>query len=147
MSGVRKETQRRPPLVPKGRVPRAARSTGSRVPGRASPCSLVLIAGHLESVAACALRMCGTSVCVVCGASVCVVLRHHWALNEHVHACAWFITWMVPSIACMRVHGTCECLHGAMCTVRTAAQTYVYVCNCMCMIVCLYVYNCMLEGV
>ena len=24
----------------------------------------------------------------VCGASVCVVLQHHWALNEHVHACA-----------------------------------------------------------
>ena len=58
-----------------------------RVAGRAGPCSLVLIAGHL-SVAPCALRMCGISVCVVCGASVCVVLRHHWALNEHVHACA-----------------------------------------------------------
>jgi len=63
-------------------------STGSRVAGKAGPCSLVLIAGHLESMAACALRICGTSVCVVCGASVCVVLRHHWALNEHVHACA-----------------------------------------------------------
>jgi hypothetical protein len=59
-----------------------------RLAGRAGFCSLVLIAGHLESVAACALRMCGTSVCVVCGASVCVVLRHHWALNECVHACA-----------------------------------------------------------
>ena len=85
--GVGEETQRRPPIMPKGRIPRAARSTRRGVAGRASPCSLVLIAGHL-SVAACALRMCGTSVCVMCGASVCVVLRHHWALNEHVHACA-----------------------------------------------------------
>jgi hypothetical protein len=85
--GVGEETQRRPPLVPKGRISRAARSTGGRVAGRVGFCSLVLIAGHL-SVAPCALRMCGISVCVVCGASVCVVLRHHWALNEHVHACA-----------------------------------------------------------
>ena len=77
MFGVGEETQRRPPLVSKGRISRAARSGGSRVAGRAGPCSLVLIAGHLESVAACALRMCGTSVCVVCGASVCVVQWHH----------------------------------------------------------------------
>jgi hypothetical protein len=26
---------------------------------------------------------------------------------------------------------TCECLHGAMCTVHTAAQTHVCVCDCM----------------
>ena len=70
------------------KVSKNSKDTGSRVAGRAGPCSLVLISGHLESVAACALRMCGTSVYVVCGASVCVVLRHHWALNEHVHAYA-----------------------------------------------------------
>jgi hypothetical protein len=81
---VGEETQQRPPLVPKGgKEYREYCSTG-----RAGSCSLVLIAGHLERMAACALRVCGTSVCVVCGASVCVLLRHHWALNEHVHAYA-----------------------------------------------------------
>jgi hypothetical protein len=74
---VGEETQQRPPLVPKGgKEYREYCSTG-----RAGSCSLVLIAGHLERMAACALR-------VVCGASVCVLLRHHWALNEHVHAYA-----------------------------------------------------------
>ena len=69
--GVGEETQRRPPLVPKGRISRAARSTGGRVAGRVGFCSLVLIAGHL-SVAACALRMCGTSVwCGVGGFRMC----------------------------------------------------------------------------
>ena len=43
-----------------------------------------------------------------------------------LHACAWLMC-------------TCECLHGAMCTVHTAAQTHVCVR--------LYVYDCMLEGV
>ena len=35
-----------------GEVSKNSKDTGSRVAGRAGPCSLVLIAGHLESVAA-----------------------------------------------------------------------------------------------
>jgi len=82
--GVGEETQRRPPLVPKGRIPRAARRRGGEKKGR----SLLFGAHCWAPVWLHAPCVCGTSVCVVCGASVCVVLQHHWALNEHVHACA-----------------------------------------------------------
>ena len=45
-----------------------------------------------------------------------------------LYACAWHMC-------------TCESLHGAMCTVYTAAQTQVCVCDCMCTIVCLKVFE------
>ena len=61
---VGEETQRRPPLVPKGRIPRAARSTGGRVAGRAGPCSLVLITRHLSVTA---LRLTYVWVFCMCG--------------------------------------------------------------------------------
>jgi len=69
--------------VPK--VSKNSKDTGSRVAGRAGP-----FGAHYWAPRECGcMRLAyGTSACVVCGASVCVVLRHHWALNEHVHACA-----------------------------------------------------------
>ena len=113
------EKQRRPSLCPR-EEPKRSRSwsAGSRLARRPGPCSQVmLIAGHLETF----MR------------SVYVwdfrILRHHQSLNEHVdgalhclHTCAWHMC-------------TCQCLNGAMCTVRTAAYTHVCV------------YDCMLEGV
>ena len=106
-------------------------SAGSRVAGRAGPCS-VIIAGHLETY--CAL-------CVHVGLP-CTTAS---PITQSACACLRMKLWMVPSIACMRACAwhmcTCECLHGAMCTVRTAAQTHVCVCDCMCAIVCLKVFE------
>jgi hypothetical protein len=76
--------------------------------------------------------MCGTSVyyCITSHSMSMCKLAHEnvdGALRC-LHACAWHMC-------------TCECLHGAMCTVRTAAQTHVCVCYCMCTIVCLKVFE------
>ena len=116
--------------VPQGGVS-SSWSAGSRVAGRAGPCS-VIIAGHLETY--CAL-------CVHVGLP-CTTAS---PITQSACACLRMKLWMVPSIACMRACAwhmcTCECLHGAMCTVRTAAQTHVCVCDCMCAIVCLKVFE------
>ena len=96
--GVGEETQRRPPLVPKGRIPRAARSGGSRVAGRAGPCSLVLIAGHL----------CG------CMRLACVGHLYVWCVG---HPYVWYYNITGHSMSmCMLAHeymdGALHCLHA-----------------------------------
>jgi hypothetical protein len=58
----------------------------------------------------------------------CRILRHHQSLNEHVHAWHENVDGALHCLhACAWHMCTCECLHGTMCTVRTAEQINVCV--------------------